>query len=157
MQNTRILFVCLGNICRSPLAEGVMRQLGEAKKLNIKVDSAGTANYHVGEEPDARSIEVCRKHGVDISGLRGRQFGVKDFDNFDLIYAMDTSNLSNIKRLARTKEDEDKVELLLNLTSPDLNKQVPDPYYGGPSGFDSVYNMVEEACQVIAQNIQHGQ
>lgn len=150
---TRILMVCLGNICRSPLAEGIMQQLIDAKNLPAMVDSAGTAGYHIGESPDRRSVESGRSHGVDISHLRGRQFGVADFDNFDQIYVMDKSNYSNVLALARGEEDKNKVELLLNISHPDQFMDVPDPYYGGPQGFENVYQLINEACEKIAENL----
>jgi protein-tyrosine phosphatase len=125
---TKILMVCLGNICRSPLAEGIMRQKINDHKLNASVDSAGTAHYHIGESPDPRSQESGLKHGIDISNLRGRQFEVNDFDAFDRIFVMDKSNYSNVLQLARGEDDKQKVDLLLHATHPDSFKEVPDPY-----------------------------
>ena len=143
--------VCLGNICRSPLAEGILQS-----KVNqdfIQVDSAGTAAYHVGELPDERSIAVAKKYGIDLTNQRARKFIIQDFDVFDLIYAMDESNYQNILELARKEVDESKVQLILNETNPDSNESVPDPYYGGKDGFENVYNMLDEACGVIANKI----
>lgn len=151
---TKILMVCLGNICRSPLAEGIMRAKIKEHNLNAMVDSSGTANYHVGQSPDPRSQESGLKHGIDISGLRGRQFEVADYDNFDLIYVMDKSNYGNVLSLARGEDDKNKVELLLNVSSPDSFKDVPDPYFGGEQGFEDVYQMINEACEIIAQNLK---
>lgn len=151
---TKILMVCLGNICRSPLAEGVMRSKIEALNLNAEVDSAGTAHYHIGESPDPRSIQSGLQHGIDISSLRGRQFSVSDFDNFDLIYVMDKSNYSNVVALARNKDDVNKVDQLLNLIKPDSYDSVPDPYYGGEQGFENVYQMINAACDIIAHNLK---
>ncbi|WP_299890514.1 low molecular weight protein-tyrosine-phosphatase [uncultured Lacinutrix sp.] len=148
---TKILMVCLGNICRSPLAHGIL-----ASKLTSKehqVDSAGTSNYHVGDLPDKRSIEVARKNGLNITNQRGRQFQIEDFDYFDLIYVMDESNLQNIVKLARNAEDITKVKLILNESHPNKNLEVPDPYYRGNSGFDNVYKMLEEACEIIAKKL----
>lgn len=140
--------VCLGNICRSPLAEGILQsKVGD----DIKVDSAGTAAYHVGNLPDARSIDVARKNGLDISYQRARKFSKKDFAVYDLIYAMDESNYHNILMLASTEEEERKVKLILNEVYPDENRSVPDPYYGGKQGFDNVYAMLDEACDVIVK------
>ncbi len=153
---TRILMVCLGNICRSPLAEGIMRKNIEQHNLNARVDSAGTANYHVGQSPDPRSIESGAKHDVDISMLRGRQFEVADYDNFDLIYVMDNSNYRNVLALARGEDDKAKVDLLLNVSNPDQFLDVPDPYFGGEQGFENVYQMINEACGIIAQNLKNG-
>lgn len=146
----KILMVCLGNICRSPLAEGILKS-----KLpdSFLVDSAGTANYHAGNQPDKRSIAVARKYGLDISHLKGRQFTVNDFDLFDFIYVMDESNYQNVNKLARNQKDIDKVEMILNLVYPNQNYDVPDPYYGGERGFENVYKMLDEACSIIAENL----
>lgn len=133
--------VCLGNICRSPLAHGIFQDL--AADHNIKVDSAGTANYHTGAAPDPRSIEIAAKKGIDISPQQARQFVVEDFDQFDYIYVMDKSNLQNVLQLARTEEDHAKVRLLLG------NAEVEDPYYGGKEGFSIVFDKIQKACQHI--------
>lgn len=147
---TKILMVCLGNICRSPLAEGILK----SKLSNdFIIDSSGTANYHVGSSPDKRSISVARKHGLDISNLSGRQFDVSDFDVFDMIYVMDESNFQNVIKLARNNEDIAKVKLILNEVHPNKNYEVPDPYYGGENGFDNVYKMLDEACDIIAKKL----
>jgi len=147
---TKILMVCLGNICRSPLAEGVLRS-----KLpnNFIVDSAGTANYHVGRSPDKRSIAVATKHGLDISNLSGRQFNSSDFDTFDIIYVMDESNFMNVVKLAKNDNDLAKVTLILNEVHPNMNYEVPDPYYGGEHGFENVYQMLDEACGIIVKKL----
>ncbi len=152
---TRILMVCLGNICRSPLAEGIMRKNIEAAGLDAMVDSSGTAHFHIGQSPDPRSTESGQKHGVDITPLRGRQFGVADYDNFDLIYVMDNSNYKNVLSLARDEVDKSKVELLLNVSNPDKFLDIPDPYYGGEQGFENVYQMINEACAKIADNLKN--
>ncbi len=149
---TKILMVCLGNICRSPLAEGILK----AKLPNttaVTVDSAGTAAYHLGKTPDPRSIAIARTHGIDITQLRGRQFEVKDFDDFDLIYAMDTSNFKHIIALSRTDEDRLKVNLILNELTPGEDLSVPDPYYGGDQGFKNVYDMLDKACDRILEKL----
>lgn len=125
--------VCLGNICRSPLAEGILKS--KLPKDSFTVDSAGTANYHVGSKPDRRSVAVAKKNGLDISNLSGRQFEVSDFKKFDFIYVMDDSNYNNVCNLARTSEEKAKVKFILNEVYPDENYNVPDPYYGGDSGF----------------------
>ena len=143
--------VCLGNICRSPLAEGILKSKINTSK--IFVDSAGTAAYHVGNLADERSIEVAKKYGIDITNQRARKFTVKDFDAFDVIYAMDESNYQNILMLARNSEDEEKVQLILNVIDADKNASVPDPYYGGNQGFENVYKMLDEACEVIANKL----
>lgn len=148
----RILMVCLGNICRSPLAEGILRSkiLTDA----ISVDSAGTSGLHEGELPDPRSIAVAKSNGIDITDQRSRKFKVADFDNFDLIYAMDQSNYHNILNIARNSDDESKVKMILNESNPGENLNVPDPYYGGDKGFDNVFRMLDEACDNIASKIQ---
>ncbi|WP_231970289.1 low molecular weight protein-tyrosine-phosphatase [Tenacibaculum jejuense] len=146
-----ILMVCLGNICRSPLAEGILKSKLDAEHF---VDSAGTSGHHSGELPDRRSIEIARLNGLDITDQRSRKFTVNDFDNFDMIYAMDSSNYHNIIQLSRNEEDVDKVKMILNESSPGDNLNVPDPYYGGDQGFVNVYNMLDEACEIIASKIQ---
>ncbi len=143
--------VCLGNICRSPLAEGILKSNIFLK--NVEVDSAGTGNYHVGSLPDNRSISIAKEYNLDITDQRARQFSVEDFDNFDIIYAMDNSNHRSILRLARNENDKQKVKLILNEVFPDENLDVPDPYIGGKHGFATVYVMLEQACEVIANKL----
>lgn len=138
-----VLMVCLGNICRSPLAHGIFENL--VADQNIKVDSAGTANYHTGAAPDPRSIEIATIHGIDISRQKARQFVVEDFDQFDYIYVMDYSNQQNVLRLARNDQDRAKVHLLLG------DAEVEDPYYGGKEGFSVVFNKIQKACQHILE------
>ena len=151
----KILMVCLGNICRSPLAEGVLRQKVEEKAIAyIVVDSCGTSNYHIGQSPDQRTQSNALTHKTDLSKLRGRQFTVVDFDNFDKIFVMDLSNRENVLKLARSKEDEQKVELLLNITHPKKDLAVPDPYFGGPTGFEDVYQLVDAACDKLAESLK---
>ena len=146
---TRILMVCLGNICRSPLAEGILRSKTDPKK--VFVDSAGTSNYHIGHSPDPRSISIAEQRKLDITSQKGRQFKVSDFDEFDHIYVMDMSNYHDVLALARNEEDRKKVSLILNELFPDENVEVPDPYYGGNDGFDKVYDMLDKACDVISE------
>lgn len=145
---TKILMVCLGNICRSPLAEGILRS-----KLsnNFIVDSAGTGGWHAGELPDKRSIEIAKKKGLDITNQRARKFTKNDFSEFDIIYAMDNSNLKDILQLAPNEDAKKKVHLILNEIYPNKNMDVPDPYYGLNDGFEKVYNMLDEACNSIAK------
>lgn len=148
----KILMVCLGNICRSPLAEGIMLHLIEERSLNLTVDSAGTSNYHIGENPDKRTIANAKKHGIDLSPLIARQFTVSDFDNFDKIFVMDKSNLSNVLILAKTEEHKAKVDLLLNISHPNQHLEVPDPYFGGEQGFEDVFHLVYNACNVFVND-----
>ena len=143
--------VCLGNICRSPLAEGILKSKVNPK--TIFVDSAGTAAYHVGNSPDIRSIAVAKKYGIDITNQKARKFTVDDFDTFDFIYAMDKSNFQNILRLSRNDADREKVRMILNESNPNENKSVPDPYYGGDDGFESVYKMLDIACEIVVKKL----
>lgn len=147
----KILMVCLGNICRSPLAEGILQS--KLPKENFIVDSAGTGDWHVGQLPDKRSIAIAKKHGIDISHQRGNHFNSKHFELFDYIYAMDRSNYKNILNLAPNKKAKAKVNLILNELFPDENKEVPDPYYGEEDGFENVYKMLDEACTIIAKKL----
>ena len=143
--------VCLGNICRSPLAEGILKN--KTQNLDVYVDSAGTASYHVGNLPDSRSIEIANKNGIDLTDQRARQFSEKDFDDFDKIYAMDTNNYSNIISLARNQSDRDKVDVILNELTPKSYDSVPDPYYGAGDGFQIVYDMLDNACDAIVRKL----
>lgn len=143
--------VCLGNICRSPLAQGILESKVSSKE--IFVDSAGTSGYHEGNLPDSRSISIASLYGLDITNQRSRKFIVSDFDKFDLIYAMDESNFSNIIDLSRNKSDRSKVKLILDELSDSDLKNVPDPYYGGDDGFENVYKMLDESCDVIASKL----
>jgi protein-tyrosine phosphatase len=142
--------VCLGNICRSPLAEGILK----SKTKNLEVDSAGTAGYHIGKQPDIRSIDIAKKNDIDLTSQRARQFSTRDFDDFDKIYVMDNDNYSKIISLARNQEDMDKVDLILNEIYPKEYKSVPDPYYGGDEGFQNIYNLLETSCEVIAKKYE---
>ena len=142
--------VCLGNICRSPLAEGILK----SKTKNLEVDSAGTAGYHIGKQPDFRSIDIAKKYDIDLTNQRARQFSTRDFDEFDKIYVMDNDNYSKIISLARSQEDMDKVDLILNEIYPKEYKSVPDPYYGGDEGFQNIYNLLETSCEVIAKKYE---
>ena len=141
--------VCLGNICRSPLAEGILKNKVNPSK--VFVDSAGTGGYHIGEKADSRSIEVARAHGIDITDQRCRKFSKSDFADFDNIYVMDKSNYSNVLALATSEDEVKKVNLLLDVVN-DPRQEVPDPYYGGSDGFEKVYQMIDQACSLIADN-----
>ncbi|EIJ40123.1 MULTISPECIES: low molecular weight protein-tyrosine-phosphatase [Galbibacter] len=147
----KVLMVCLGNICRSPLAEGILKAKVDPNK--VFVDSAGTSNYHIGSSPDPRSIQIAAKYNIDITNQRGRQFTQKDFEDFDLIFAMDTSNYKNIVQQAKNETDKEKVHLILNKLTPEEDLDVPDPYYGGVMGFENVYKMLDEATDVIVKEI----
>lgn len=154
----RLLFVCLGNICRSPLAEGVFRDLAREAGVEhrYQVDSAGTAAYHVGESPDRRSVDVARKNGIALEG-RARQVASEDFLTFDLIVAMDGSNKRDLQELSAGLEDEADLRLLREFdpeAGGDLD--VPDPYYGGPRGFDRVYEMVRRSCEALLAELESG-
>ena len=146
----KILMVCLGNICRSPLAEGIMKNKIEKKGLNWKVDSAGTAAWHAGKLPDPRSIKVARENNIDITNQRGRQFLAEDLEEFDLVLTMDATNFQNVKRLASNVEQESKVHLIMNFVQPGHNQIVPDPYYGD-DGFENVFEMLDVACERIIE------
>ncbi|WP_169630284.1 low molecular weight protein-tyrosine-phosphatase [Flavobacterium humi] len=148
---TRILMVCLGNICRSPLAEGILRS--KLPATAYIVDSAGTGHWHVGNPPDARSVKIARERGLDISNLRGRQFSKKDFADFDHIYVMDSQNYRDVIDLASDETERAKVQLILNEIFPNENVDVPDPYYGLQDGFEKVFDMLDTASQTIAEKL----
>jgi protein-tyrosine phosphatase len=152
----KILMVCLGNICRSPLADGLLRRKVSENKLKIEVDSAGTSAYHVGDAPDHRMTETAKNRGTDISFLRARQFESEDFQAFDLIYVMDQSNLKNVLALAQNETEKKKVKLILNEIST-ADAEVPDPYFGGQSGFEQVYDLLDEATDIIIEKINNNQ
>ena len=148
----QILMVCQGNICRSPLAEGIL--IKKTKRLDVKVDSSGISGYHIGEPADKRSIEIADKYNIDLRSHRARQFSRTDFDKFDVIFAMDTSNLAHLISLAHTKGERRKIRLILNEVTPGLCRSVADPYYGGDNGFQNTYNILDQACDKIIQNIE---
>jgi len=142
--------VCLGNICRSPLAEGILKQKVKEKELSWQIDSAGTSDWHVGKLPDSRSISTAEQHGIDISDQRARQLKAADLQEFDLLLAMDTSNYNDILRLAN-KEQRDKVKMILNYAYPRENRVVPDPYYN--DGFEDVYQLLDTACDKLIEQM----
>jgi protein-tyrosine phosphatase len=144
----RILFVCLGNICRSPTAEGVLRVLAarEAPELTLEIDSAGTAGYHIGEPPDPRTRQAAARRGYDLGALRARIVEPDDFEHYDLILAMDQANLSVLQRRAPTARRE-QLRLFLEFAPHTETQEVPDPYYGGPNGFEEVLDLVEAASR----------
>lgn len=147
----KILMVCLGNICRSPLAEGILAS--KLPKDTFFVDSAGTGNWHVGKQPDQRSIATAQKNGLDISNQRGRQFTSNDFDAFDYIFVMDNTNYDDVVSLSENDTQKNKVHLILDELFPDENVDVPDPYSGLQNGFDMVYEMLDEACDILAKKL----
>ena len=148
---TKILMVCLGNICRSPLAEGILASKLPTDKFTI--DSAGTGNWHVGHCPDKRSIAIAKKHGIEIQNQKGRQFHLSDFKNFDIIYAMDNSNFNDLIKLAPDDIAKSKVKLILNELFENENVDVPDPYFGTENGFAQVYTMLDEVCDAIKKKL----
>lgn len=145
----RILTVCLGNICRSPLAEGVLRHKITERGLRWEVDSAGTAKDHMGAPPDPRMIQTAQKAGIDLSSLRARQFTTADFQRFDRIYVMDHSNLDQVLSLAKQDSDRQKVALLLNHLYPNEPAEVPNPYYGNMQDFQQVLTLVDAATEAL--------
>lgn len=149
--STRILMVCLGNICRSPIAEGVLESKLPAGKFTV--DSAGTGNYHIGKQPDHRSIAIARLNGIDISTQKARQFNVTDFAKYDYIYVMDHTNYRDVIKLAPDEASKNKVSLFLDALFPGENVDVPDPYFGLENGFVTVYQMIDETCEIIAQQL----
>ena len=149
----RILMVCLGNICRSPLADGILRNKVSHRQLPWFVDSAGTAAYHIGNPPDLRMIQTAKANGIDISGLRARQFTPQDFEDFDRIYVMDQSNYKNVLAMANSNADRQKVSLLLDHLYPNKQLEVSDPYYGNQSDFDAVFTLVNEATEALITDL----
>jgi protein-tyrosine phosphatase len=151
----RVCFVCLGNICRSPTAEGVMRQRVREIGLDgrIEVESAGTADYHVGEAPDRRTVETAREHGITLNS-RARQFVASDFDRCQYVIAMDASNATRLRTLARDGGEANRVRRLLEFASSSDVLDVPDPYYGGASGFETVFQLCDDGCQGLLRTIR---
>ncbi|MBW9070332.1 low molecular weight protein-tyrosine-phosphatase [Agrobacterium pusense] len=153
MKHTAILFVCMGNICRSPLAEGILRNLADSAALHqLTVDSAGTGGWHRGDAPDPRSIAMARRHGIDISLQRARQVTAADFDTFDLVFAMDENNLANLLRLS-SERHRHKIHLFMEYATGH-RENVPDPYYGAEDGFLTVYNMLLAGCRSLLEKIE---
>jgi protein-tyrosine phosphatase len=144
----KILMVCLGNICRSPLAQGILERKIKERGLDWEVDSAGTGHWHLGEQPDPRSIDIAEQHGLDIKQQRARQLQSADLDDYDLILAMDRSNYNDIRNKAFSPSQEQKVKMILDFVHPGEDRNVPDPYWND-EGFEKVYHMLEEACEGV--------
>ena len=153
--NVSVVFVCMGNICRSPTAEAVFRHYVENADLagRISIDSAGTHDYHIGDKPDARAQSAAQQRGYDMSKLRGRQVGVEDFRRSDYVLAMDSANLAILRRIMPPDSDSE-VGLFLEYARHHIEREVPDPYYGGSDGFERVLDMVEDAAQGLLEEIR---
>ena len=147
MREKKILMVCLGNICRSPLAEGILSE--KCKHLPVFIDSAGTSGYHTGEAPDKRAQHIANVNHINIGNQRGRKLTSKDIEAYDLIYVMDKSNYTNSLKLVKSTKDKMKIDLILNASNPGENLSVPDPYFGGDIGFENVYNLLKDSCEKI--------
>ena len=143
----RILLVCLGNICRSPLAEGILRHKAARRNLDWQIESAGTGDWYVGQAPDPRSVATARRNGIDISNQRGQHFQSLDFERFDKILVMDSANRRDVLRLAKTGVHRAKVECILDYSHPGQDRSVPDPYCGGDDGFEAVFALLDTACE----------
>jgi protein-tyrosine phosphatase len=151
----KVLMVCLGNICRSPLAAGILEAQLKLLNIDTTVESAGFEPYHVGDNPDRRSQDIARLHGIDISQNIARLFRRDDFDRYDRIYVMDSNNYSDVKRMMRNEADRKKIDFIMNAVYPGTNTEVPDPYYGGADQFRLVYDMLEQACIKIAESFNN--
>lgn len=152
----KILMVCLGNICRSPMAEGLMHSKIKKYKLAAEVDSAGFESFHTGDPPDFRAIREMKQHGIDITQQKSRLFRKSDFETFDRIYVMDSGNYNDVKSAARHSDQMIKVDYILNILYPGSNKPVPDPYYGGDDGFANTYKLLDSATELIAIELMNG-
>jgi protein-tyrosine phosphatase len=150
----RILMVCLGNICRSPLAEGILQHKAWKSGLQWSVESAGTGAYHIGEPPHRLSTKVAKLNGIDISKQRARKFVKEDFLNYDFIYVMDSQNYTDVKHISGKLFDETKIDLLLNALHPGENRGVPDPWYGEEDGYHEVFAMIEKACDKVIETYE---
>lgn len=149
----KILFVCLGNICRSPLAEAIFIHKAKEQGLKVEADSAGFESFHRGDPADPRSVAVARAHGIDLNGHTARMFNARDFDHYDRIYVMDKTNYNDVMGVARDDNDEQKVDYIMNLIYPGENRPVPDPWYGGKEGFEKVFRMLEQACDILIKDL----
>jgi protein-tyrosine phosphatase len=150
----KVLFVCTGNICRSPLAEGILREKFHVYGIKGFVDSAGFESFHIGDMPDERARRIAREHGINISDHQARLFNVSDFDHFDKIFVMDNWHYQNVMRLARNEADEAKVDFTMNALHPGKNIPVQDPYYDGYGAFERVFMQLDQACEKIAASFR---
>jgi protein-tyrosine phosphatase len=150
----KILMVCLGNICRSPLAEGILQDKAKKAGLNWKVESAGTNSYHIGEAPHPLSQKIAKLNGIDICNQRARRFVPEDFERFDKIYALAEDVFGEIKRIAKNKWNEKKIDLLMNELYPGKNMDVPDPWYGPEAGYHEAFKLIEAVCDKIIEKAQ---
>jgi len=149
--------VCLGNICRSPMAEGILRHKVHEAGLDIEIDSAGTSNQHRNQHPDWRAVKCLNIYGIDISKLRARQFNKKDFEAFDILFTMDKSNHENVLKLSSAETDRAKVKMLLNEYYADKNMEVPDPWFGEMDGFHAVYHLLNDACDALIEKLKQNE
>ncbi len=152
----KILFVCLGNICRSPLAEGILKDKLKKNNLEAVVESAGFESYHINEHPDKRAIKIAKRHGIDISDYTCRLFTSEDFDKYNKIYVMESANYRDVRYFARTDDDLDKVQYLMSMVHG-KNEGVPDPYFGDEDGFERTFQMIEKACTKIVEKIKNSE
>lgn len=150
----KLLFVCLGNICRSPMAEGIFRHKAQEMGIEIETDSCGTGGWHAGESPDGRAQGCMRDHGMNIGDLRARKFSPADFDRFDVIFTMDTSNHGDVLSLASSDKQAQKVKLMLNEIYPGEDTSVPDPYFGGDEGFEHVFDLLTRSADKVLSELQ---
>lgn len=149
----KIAFVCLGNICRSPMAEGILKKICAERGLSWTIESFGVEQYHVGENADTRAQRICGQHEVDISKHIARKFSRDDFKRFDIIYPMATDVNDDLRRISRNSSDLPKIKLFMDEMYPEKHLSVPDPWYGGEEGFEEVFDLVEEGCDKIADHL----
>lgn len=154
MITMNILFVCLGNICRSPIAHGLLLKKFHTNGIEGTVDSAGFESFHINDSPDPRAIQTAQNHGIDISSKKARLFSVEDFDTFDEIYVMDLKNYRDVMYFARNEADKRKVDYIMNLISPGKDEAVPDPYYGTIDACEKVYQILDKATDVLVQRLK---
>ena len=149
----KVLVVCLGNICRSPIGEGILKSKFDKNNIKGRIDSAGILSFHVGDSPDSRAVEISHENGIDISGQLGRQIKKSDFDDFDLILTMDKSVHKEVMAMAKEPRHTAKVKLFLDYAGIGNLMDVPDPYYGGREGFEKVFKLIDQGCELIAKSL----